>query len=95
MRWIWSDSKNRTNKLKHGISFETARLAFDDPHALTHEDFHPDGDRWRTLGRIGAVTIFVVHTQPDIDDSGEEVGRIISARKATPQERKAYEEGDF
>ena len=36
----------------------------------------------------------VVHTWPDIDAEGaEEVGRIISARKATRREREAYEEG--
>jgi uncharacterized protein len=41
---------------------------------------------------IGIVAIFVVHTWPDPDG---ETGRIISARKATPHERRAYEEGDF
>jgi uncharacterized DUF497 family protein len=39
--------------------------------------------------------VMVVHTWPTIDpDSGEEVGRIISARKATTHEREAYEEGE-
>ena len=82
MRWIWTDEKNRTNKIDHGISFETAKLVFDDPLALTRDDPHPDGDRWQTVGTIGAVTFFVVHTwpEPDVDDA---VGRIISARKAT------------
>ena len=93
MRWIWSDKKNRTNKIDHGVSFETAQLVFDDPFALTQHDPHPDGDRWQTVGRIGAATVFVVHTWPDEID-GEEVGRIISARKATSHERRAYEEGE-
>jgi uncharacterized DUF497 family protein len=44
---------------------------------------------------IGIVAIFVVHTWPDPDGESEETGRIISARKATPHERRAYEEGDF
>jgi uncharacterized DUF497 family protein len=44
---------------------------------------------------IGEVIVFVVHTWPEPDSNGEEIGRIISARKATAHERKAYEEGRF
>jgi hypothetical protein len=69
-------------------------LVFDDPLALSRQDPHPDGDRWQTIGRIEAVTFFVVHTWPEIDEAGE-TGRVISARKATSHERKAYEEGDI
>ena len=66
---------------------------FDDALALTKPDPHPDGDRLRTVGVIGAVTVFVVHTVPEFDpEEGEDVGRIISTRKATPRERRAYEE---
>jgi uncharacterized DUF497 family protein len=37
-----------------------------------------------------------VHTSPEYNpEMGETVGRIISARKATKKERKAYEEGYF
>ena len=67
---------------------------FDDPLALSKPDPHPDGDRLRTVGVIGAVTVLVVHTMPEFDPvEGADVGRIISARKATPRERRAYEEG--
>ena len=41
------------------------------------------------------VVLLVVHTWPEEDETGEEVGRIISARKATRRERRAYEEGTF
>jgi uncharacterized protein len=96
LRWIWGEEKNRLNKANHGISFETAQLVFDDPLALSRPDSHPDGDRWRTVGAVGNVTVFVVHTWPDSsDDEDEEVGRIISARKATARERRAYEENQF
>ncbi len=45
---------------------------------------------------IGGVVVLVVHTWPDPNpETGEEVGRIIGARKATAHERKAYEEGEF
>ena len=90
MRWTWSVAKNSDNKRKHGLSFETAQLVFDDPLALSRPDPFPDEDRWQTVGRISEVTILVVHTWPEADD---ETGRIISARKATAHERNDYEEG--
>jgi len=96
VRWIWSVDKNKTNKAKHGISFETAQLVFDDPLAMSRRDSHPDGDRWQTIGRIGPTIVFVVHTSPEFDDATDEkTGRIMSARKAARNERRAYEEGDF
>jgi hypothetical protein len=96
VRWVWSEAKNRTNKRDHGLSFATAQLVFDDPLAVSRYDPHPDGDRWQTLGLAGAVVLFVVHTWPNRDvETGEEIGRIISARKATRHERRGYEEGHF
>jgi len=93
VKWIWNDEKNELNRKKHRLSFETACLVFDDPLALTVVDPHPDGDRWRTIGLAGTVHLFVVHTWPDHDpETDDATGRIISARKATPHERKAYEE---
>lgn len=35
MRFIWDENKNRRNRAKHKISFETASLVFDDPHAIS------------------------------------------------------------
>jgi uncharacterized protein len=91
--WTWDANKNRKNKRDHGFDFETAAHVFDDPLALTTPDPHPDGDRSRTVGVVGSATIFVVHTMPEFDPvDDDDVGRIISARKATPRERRAYEE---
>ena len=96
MRWTWNETKNRANKLKHGLSFETAQLIFDDPLAASRRDPYPNEERWQTLGLMNYIIIFVVHTSPDYDpQSDEEIGRIISARKATRHERRAYEEGNF
>ena len=93
MRWIWDDAKNRANKHNHGLSFETAQLVFEDPLAATRADPHPQEQRWRTMGAIDSVVVMVVHTWPESDPAtGESVGRIISARKATRRERTAYEE---
>jgi len=94
MRWTWDGAKARSNRLKHRLSFETAQLVFDDPLAQSKPDPAADEERWLTLGLVGDVAIVVVHTWPDADDDGG-TGRIISARKATPRERKAYEEGGF
>jgi uncharacterized DUF497 family protein len=68
-----------------------AALVMEDPLALSQPDPHPDGDRWRTLGRPVAALptlLLVVHTEPQ--EAGP--GRIISARRATAAERRAYEQ---
>ena len=52
-------------------------------------------DRTHTIGLVGPVVLLVVHTWPEDSEEGEQVGRIISARKATAHERRAYEEGNF
>ncbi len=94
MRWTWDPNKNRVNIRVHGLSFETARLVFDDPLAASRPD--PYEQRWQTIGMIGEVVVLVVHTWPRRDSAiAEDVGRIISARKATPHERRTYEEGEF
>jgi uncharacterized protein len=96
MRWTWDPGKAAANRSKHGLSFETAVLVFDDPFHASKPDPHLDGDRWRTIGRVGPVLLLVIHTWPEGDfDTDEAVGRIISARKATARERKVYEEGSF
>jgi hypothetical protein len=91
MRFEWDEGKNRGNRVKHKVSFETARLVFDDPCHLSVQDRRVAGEeRWQTLGRVGDVVILLVaHTWHDA--GGEEVIRIISARKATPLERGRYE----
>ena len=96
MRWTWDSNKARANKRKHGLSFETVQLVFDDPLAISQLDPISAEERWQTVGLVGHVALFVVHTWPDKrSPDGEEVGRIISARKATRHERRAYEEGRF
>ncbi len=48
------------------------------------------------MGMVGETVLMVVHTLPETDTvAGEEAGRIISARKATRLERKAYEEEPY
>jgi uncharacterized protein len=78
------------------LSFEAAQYVFADPLAVSRPDPYPHEERWQTIGLIGKMTVFVVHTWLEPDPlTGEETGRIISAREATPYERRAYEEGTF
>lgn len=96
MRWTWDPKKNRTNLRDHGLGFGTAELVFRDPLAITRLDpSSDDEERWQTVGIVGDVALFVVHTWPKPEADGEEVGRIINPRKAMPRERRAYEEGQF
>ena len=96
MRWAWDDRKSLANRRKHGLGFETARLVFDDPLAASRQDLHGDKERWKTIGMIGSIVVIVAHTWPGADsETDEEIGQIISARKATARERRLYEEGDF
>ena len=96
MRWTWDPDKAAANRVKHGLSFEAAVLVFDDPLHASKADPHPDGDRWHTIGLVGPVLLLVIHTLPEAESEAREpLARIISARKATAHERKAYEEGNF
>ncbi len=91
MLFEWDEVKCRRNLVKHRISFETAKLVFDDPYALSERNRVVEGEeRWQTLGMISGVVVVVAHTYRD--QSEHLVTRIISARKATPTERNAYAE---
>jgi len=93
LRWIWDADKAKLNLEKHRVSFELAERALGDPFAITAPNSYPDEERWTTLGSPsvdGSVVLYVVHTWPQEE---EEAGRIISARRATSQERGEYEEG--
>lgn len=94
MEFDWDDEKNEANIAKHGVSFELASYVFDDPLHRSVRDPYEYEERWRTIGVVQSfVTILVVHTITEIADE-EELIRIISARLATPHERKTYEESE-
>ncbi|HXJ92098.1 MAG TPA: BrnT family toxin [Terriglobia bacterium] len=96
----WDERKNRSNKAKHGVSFETAMVVvFEDPYHLSRPDREVEDEvRWQTIIQtIGALSalhvLLVVHTGSEPDEHGEETIRIISVRKATPSERSTYAQG--
>jgi uncharacterized DUF497 family protein len=92
MRFAWDPERARRNLAKHGVPFELAKLVFDDPlHLLVPDRIEEGQQRWHAIGMVGPVVVLLVaHTYPDPDD--EELVRIIGARKATPHERRRYEE---
>jgi uncharacterized DUF497 family protein len=92
VEFTWDERKNRVNKQKHGVSFETAIRVFDDPYHLTRQDREVEGEpRWQTIGMVNDVHVLLVaHTVGE----DEEVIHIISARKATRRERSIYAQGN-
>jgi uncharacterized protein len=92
VEFTWDERKNRANERKHGISFETAILVFDDPYQLTYQDREIEGEpRWQTIGMVSGVHMLLV---AHIVDEDEGLIRILSARKATRRERSIYAQGN-
>ena len=81
----WDDEKAAINFVKHGITFDTAAKVFSDPYLLEEydEEHSIDEDRWKIIGMVGKI-LFVVYTERG------EYTRLISAREATPRERRRY-----
>jgi uncharacterized DUF497 family protein len=92
VRFEWDETKDRANIAKHGIGFDEARRVFSDPHVIVREDRVVEGEeRLHAIGHVGRV-LPVVHT---VREEGlGAIVRIVSARKATPTERKLYEESE-
>ena len=85
----WDDRKDRENQRKHGVSFEEASTAFSDENArLKHDPEHSnEEDRFILLGFSARLRLVVVsHSYR----KNEQEIRIISARKATRNEREQY-----
>lgn len=88
-RFVWDEQKACINLHRHGVSFEEARQVFGDAFALTvfDEAHSAVEDRYIMLGVSGRLRLlFVVHALV-----GEQLVRVISARKATRSERQVYE----
>ena len=88
----WDEEKAKRNVRKHKVSFEEASTVFADPLSLTIPDplHSEEEDRFVTMGMsIKGRLLVVVHTERG------DIIRIISARLATPRERRDYERGYF
>lgn len=88
MRFEWDRSKAESNLRKHRVSFDEAVTVFYDPLAATFSDpiHSQDEDRFLTVGYSAQGRLLVIcHAE-----RGSAV-RLISARRATPRERKRHE----
>lgn len=82
----WDKSKAKENQSKHGISFTDTFGVFEDPNAVTIEDFQRGEQRYVTIGMdaFGRILAVVFAWR------GDNI-RIISARKAVRYEVRQYE----
>jgi uncharacterized DUF497 family protein len=89
LEFEWDDEKAASNLKKHGVSFEEAETVFDDPYARVIDDPDHSDDESRAI-LIGYAAnnqmLFVSYAA-----RGERI-RFISARRATREERKTYEQ---
>jgi uncharacterized DUF497 family protein len=83
----WDDAKAVANLKKHRVSFEAARLVFDDLSALDRgeEGGNAEEARYLSTGMVNGVLLTVAYTHR------EDRIRIISARKATRHEQREYD----
>jgi uncharacterized DUF497 family protein len=90
LRFEWEPRKASANLKKHGVSFEVAKSVFYDESAKLIDDpeHSEDEERFVLLGLSYSLRVVLVcHCYK----SEGNVIRIISARKATPTESKAYQ----
>ncbi|HSB81166.1 MAG TPA: BrnT family toxin [Candidatus Methylomirabilis sp.] len=89
MEFEWDDAKAAANRRKHGVSFDEAATVFDDPLVnIFHDEEHSVvEDRWIAIGGSNRGRLLVVSHAYREDRT-----RIISARKATANEVREYEE---
>ena len=85
MGYEWDPNKAKQNLRKHGVAFADAVSVFSDDSAVTIEDINPEEERFATLGMdaLGRILVVVYTWRKDNI-------RLISARKATENERKQY-----
>lgn len=87
-RFEWDDAKAASNEAKHGVTFDEARMVFDDPLAVEETDDAHDELRSVTIGMGSKGRLLVV-----VSTEREGRTRIISAREAERPERRRYEHG--
>ena len=88
LRFEWDATKAEQNASDHGVTFEVASLAFDDPFALEWLDDREDyGEhRFVIIAMVDGRLLYVAYTMRG------DVHRIISARGAEPHESRQYHE---
>jgi uncharacterized DUF497 family protein len=88
VRIEWDPQKAKPNEQKHGVSFEEAATCFDDPNGCYFRNESPSYEDRLILIAMSSRTrlLFVVHAEV-----GRDSIRIVSARKASPAQRRIYD----
>lgn len=88
MKITWDPQKARRNARKHGVSFEEAASCFEDPHGCYFRNDAPSYEDRLILIAVSnrSRLLFVVHAEVERDAI-----RIVSARKASPAQRRIYD----
>lgn len=88
MRFEWDKSKAARNLRKHGVAFDEAATVFDDPDGCYLRNEAPSyEDRLILIGYSSRRRcLFVVHAEV-----GRDAIRIVSARRASPAQKRIYE----
>jgi hypothetical protein len=85
MEFEWDPKKAISNERKHAITFEFATGVFEDSGRTERPDeSSATEERWATVGVVEGIEIYVVYTVRD------EAVRLITARRATRNEREEY-----
>ncbi|MEW5721050.1 MAG: BrnT family toxin [Chloroflexota bacterium] len=87
----WDEEKAKANYRQHGVTFDEGTTVFSDPFSITipDPDHSADEERYLDIGTSDKGRVLIV----SYTERGTKI-RIISCRKATPRERRLYEEGN-
>jgi hypothetical protein len=96
MLFDWDDKKRDKTLIERRIDFIDAAMVWEDPKRQERVDFRKNyGEkRIQTIGKVSFGILLVVYTER-ANENGQEVARIISARKASRKERQEYENHTF
>ena len=90
MKCEWDEDKYEINLQRHGLSFELAEEAFDDPYAITTDDCIDESgeQRYQTIANVAGYLVLIAHVYRIVE--GEERPRVISLRNANKYEQTRY-----
>jgi uncharacterized protein len=88
MTFDWDEKKRKANLQRHGLDFRDAERIFENETLLLIDDRFDYGEiRYVTFGMLRNIVVALVYTEQD------ESVRVISLRRATPNEEKEYFKG--
>lgn len=85
--FTWDEPKRQINIEKHGIDFHDAKHIFEDPYRIERQSYRNDEDRYEVIGEVNSHILLVAYVIREGN-----VYRLISARRASKNERKSYYE---